>query len=333
MCTFQIPSTFFIAMLDVSLQPYPSILGLPTLLLFPFIPCLQPRDRRVWLCEQRRRHSVSLAAATALTGSREDASRRNENASSLAREEAEKKGRAEAWRGNRWGLWRRSAHWWRPGRALLDFPPFHLESAFQFTRPQKQSIHDTIIHEDDDMAEAEDDPLSKLMTKLPRLKKAPLELYWDLRVFGLPPHVPVYITFSDALEVIGGDKMLNISIIQLWWMYMDTIVVDQGRSSMYGFVEPQTMQPSGAQLQSIHRGQVATAEMIVGMYDKPPALRWTMDEFHNVVAWPEEPVHGGGAGAAEASARDNEEDEAEEEDAFDEDEDEEEEEDTEDSSD
>ncbi|KOM43165.1 hypothetical protein LR48_Vigan05g076900 [Vigna angularis] len=69
-----------------------------------------------------------------------------------------------------------------------------------FTRPQKQPIHDTIIHEDDDMAEAEDDPLSKLMTKLPRLKKAPLELYWDLRVFGVPPHVPVYITFSDALE-------------------------------------------------------------------------------------------------------------------------------------
>ncbi|KOM45576.1 hypothetical protein LR48_Vigan06g088200 [Vigna angularis] len=81
------------------------------------------------------------------------------------------------------------------------------------------------------------------------------------------------------------------------------------------------------------RGQVATAEMIVGMYDTPPAHRWTMDEFHNVVAWPEEPVHGGGAGAAEASARDMEEDEAEEEDAFDDDEDEEEEEDTEDISD
>ncbi|KOM34764.1 hypothetical protein LR48_Vigan02g091400 [Vigna angularis] len=113
-----------------------------------------------------------------------------------------------------------------------------------FTRPQKQPIHDTVIHEDDDMAEAEDDPLSKLMTKLPRLKKAPLELYWDLRVFGIPPHVPVYITLSDALEMIGGDRMLNISIIQLWCMYIDTIVVDQGRSSMYGFVEPQTIQPS-----------------------------------------------------------------------------------------
>ncbi|KOM40934.1 hypothetical protein LR48_Vigan04g113200 [Vigna angularis] len=31
---------------------------------------------------------------------------------------------------------------------------------------------------------------------------------------------------------------------------MDTIVVDQGRSSMYGFVEPQTIQPSGNTLES-----------------------------------------------------------------------------------
>ncbi|KOM55588.1 hypothetical protein LR48_Vigan10g148000 [Vigna angularis] len=81
-----------------------------------------------------------------------------------------------------------------------------------FTRPQEQPIHDTVIHEDDDMAEAEDDPLSKLMTRLPR--------------------------------------MLNISVIQLWCMYMDTIVVDQGRSSMYGFIEPQTIQPSGNTLEN-----------------------------------------------------------------------------------
>ncbi|KOM25709.1 hypothetical protein LR48_Vigan176s000500 [Vigna angularis] len=100
------------------------------------------------------------------------------------------------------------------------------------------------------MTEAEDDPLSKLMTKLPRLKKAPLELYWDLRVFVLPPHVLVYMTLSDALEMIAGDRMLNISIIQLWCMSMDTILVDQGRSSTYGFVEPQTIQPSSNTLQN-----------------------------------------------------------------------------------
>ncbi|KOM57542.1 hypothetical protein LR48_Vigan11g057500 [Vigna angularis] len=65
----------------------------------------------------------------------------------------------------------------------------------------------------------------------------------------------------------------------------------------------QPVPPRRAQLQSIHRGKVATAEMIVGMYDTPPAHRWTMEEFHNVVAWPEEQVQGGGAEAAEASVR------------------------------
>ncbi|KOM45545.1 hypothetical protein LR48_Vigan06g085100 [Vigna angularis] len=91
----------------------------------------------------------------------------------------------------------------------------------------------------------------------------------------------------------------------------------------------------GAQLQSIHRGQVATAEMIVGMYDTPPAHRWTMEEFHNVVAWPEEHAQGGRVVAAEASAMEIDEDDADdvEDDAFGDAEDEEEEEDTDDSSD
>ncbi|KOM25656.1 hypothetical protein LR48_Vigan148s002000 [Vigna angularis] len=63
-----------------------------------------------------------------------------------------------------------------------------------------------------------------------------------------------------------------------------------------------------AQMQSIHRGQVATVEMIIGMYDTPPTHRWTMDEFHNVVAWPEEQVHGSGAGAAGPSTMEDDDD-------------------------
>ncbi|KOM55496.1 hypothetical protein LR48_Vigan10g138800 [Vigna angularis] len=86
----------------------------------------------------------------------------------------------------------------------------------------------------------------------------------------------------------------------------------------------------GAQLQSIHRGQVATTEMIVGLYDTPPAQRWTMDEFHNIVAWPKEQALGDRAGAAEASAVEEDEDDADD-DAFEDAEDEEEEEDTDDS--
>ncbi|KOM40746.1 hypothetical protein LR48_Vigan04g094400 [Vigna angularis] len=49
-------------------------------------------------------------------------------------------------------------------------------------------------------------------------------------------------------------------------------------------------------------GQVATAEIIIEMYDTPPRRRWTMDEFNNVVASTEEQAQGSGGGAAEAPA-------------------------------
>ncbi|KOM57567.1 hypothetical protein LR48_Vigan11g060000 [Vigna angularis] len=52
-----------------------------------------------------------------------------------------------------------------------------------------------------------------------------------------------------------------------------------------------------AQIQSIHRGHMAIDEMIIQMYDTPPTHRWTMDEFHNVVAWLEEHAQGIRAGA------------------------------------
>ncbi|KOM48185.1 hypothetical protein LR48_Vigan07g188900 [Vigna angularis] len=79
-----------------------------------------------------------------------------------------------------------------------------------------------------------------------------------------------------------------------------------------------------ARMQSIHKGQVATTKMIIGMYDTPPAHRWTMDEFHNVVAWPEEQAQGSRARAAEASTMDDK-------DAFEDAEDDEDEEDSDDS--
>ncbi|KOM31508.1 hypothetical protein LR48_Vigan01g106300 [Vigna angularis] len=40
----------------------------------------------------------------------------------------------------------------------------------------------------------------------------------------------------------------------------------------------------------------------------PPRHQWTMDEFNNVVAWPEEQAQASGAGAAEAPTMDDDED-------------------------
>ncbi|KOM24680.1 hypothetical protein LR48_Vigan2422s000100 [Vigna angularis] len=61
------------------------------------------------------------------------------------------------------------------GVALL---PHHVHVTIdEFIRPQKQPMHEPVIDKDDDMAEAKDDPLAKLMTKLPRLSKGVVELY------------------------------------------------------------------------------------------------------------------------------------------------------------
>nr|KYP66998.1 hypothetical protein KK1_013315 [Cajanus cajan] len=102
-------------------------------------------------------------------------------------------------------------------------------------------------HVDDaNIAEAEGDPISKLLIILPRLKKKPIQLQWDIRVFGVDSSdVPLYISLPDALEIVGGNSMLNISIIQLWAMYMDKLSVEQAQAEVYGFIEPQSIQKSG----------------------------------------------------------------------------------------
>ncbi|KOM57618.1 hypothetical protein LR48_Vigan11g065100 [Vigna angularis] len=88
--------------------------------------------------------------------------------------------------------------------------------------------------------------------------KQPLEpkfnknLLWQDIVFYRPEKQPmaqpVYIALNDALKIVCGERMLNISCIQLW--YMDTIIVEQDRTTIYGFLEPQTIQPSGNTLDS-----------------------------------------------------------------------------------
>ncbi|KOM43243.1 hypothetical protein LR48_Vigan05g084700 [Vigna angularis] len=93
--------------------------------------------------------------------------------------------------------------------------------------------------------------------------------------------------------------------------------------------QPIPPQRPRAQMQSNHKGHVATTEMIIGLYDTPPAHRWTMDEFHNVVDWLEEQTRGNRAGAVEASAMEEDEDD-DDDDAFEDAEDNEEEEDTDD---
>ncbi|KOM49934.1 hypothetical protein LR48_Vigan08g076100 [Vigna angularis] len=96
-----------------------------------------------------------------------------------------------------------------------------------------------LVNEGHEEAEDDDDPLSILTSGLNKLRKGLIELEWELRTFGLEFHIPLYIAFYNAFKIIGGEAMLNISCIQLW--YMNTVVVESGWALVYDFLEPQTI--------------------------------------------------------------------------------------------
>ncbi|KOM54844.1 hypothetical protein LR48_Vigan10g073600 [Vigna angularis] len=98
---------------------------------------------------------------------------------------------------------------WCGGAMNVDDKVYRLEK-----QPMAQSVNAAREEAEDD------DPLSILTSRLNKLRKGPVELLWELRTFGLKCHVPLYINFDDAFEIIGGEKMLNIACIQLWCMKM-----------------------------------------------------------------------------------------------------------------
>ena len=69
------------------------------------------------------------------------------------------------------------------------------------------------MEENDD----DDDDLTKIITLVPRLNKKPIQIQWEHILFGLDG-VPLYITKPDLTEIIMGNTMLNIFVIQLWAM-------------------------------------------------------------------------------------------------------------------
>ncbi|KOM48233.1 hypothetical protein LR48_Vigan07g193700 [Vigna angularis] len=69
--------------------------------------------------------------------------------------------------------------------------------------PGCKSMHEPVIDEDDEMAEAEDDPLAKLMTKLPKLNRGPVEVYWDNRVFGIPTPMCQLYALDGSPDALG----------------------------------------------------------------------------------------------------------------------------------
>ncbi|KAH1221582.1 hypothetical protein GmHk_12G034961 [Glycine max] len=89
---------------------------------------------------------------------------------------------------------------------------------------------------------ATDDPLGELVKKSYVVYTKPMELAWDGAKFGLPnASNGFFITHADVTEIILGDKCLNISVLQLWMMFMNDWSTSIGFSPVYGFLEPQSI--------------------------------------------------------------------------------------------
>ncbi|KOM51900.1 hypothetical protein LR48_Vigan09g055900 [Vigna angularis] len=159
------------------------------------------------------------------------------------------------------------------------------------------------------------------------------EFYTNARKIGDCP-AEDYLGYVRGHAIRYDPDSINNFLGTVWASEQCQFSLCMEEGSDFDDVESVLCVPGGHFQRNRTRSVVATIEMIVGMYDTPPANKWTMEEFQNVVAWLEEQAQGGRAGAAEASAMEMDEDDANdaEDDAFEDAEDEEEEEDTDDSS-
>nr|KYP42586.1 Brain protein 44-like protein [Cajanus cajan] len=79
----------------------------------------------------------------------------------------------------------------------------------------------------------------------------PKQLPWPPEVFNMSSKVPLYISQSDISEITNGHYMLNISILQLWLIFIHKLSVDKGNDHIYGFLEPESIQKSGNKVEEI----------------------------------------------------------------------------------
>ncbi|KAH1203688.1 hypothetical protein GmHk_17G049859 [Glycine max] len=87
-----------------------------------------------------------------------------------------------------------------------------------------------------------DDPLRGLIKYSFDIYDNPLEINFDGSFLGIvDASASIFITYSDVSEIIAGDKSLNISVIQLWLMYIHEWSQIFSQGFMYAFLEPQSL--------------------------------------------------------------------------------------------
>ncbi|KOM31256.1 hypothetical protein LR48_Vigan01g081100 [Vigna angularis] len=88
---------------------------------------------------------------------------------------------------------------------------------------------------------SEDDPLGALQQLVDIIANKPLEVEYDANVFGRDSEVPIYLHSQDVRELASGTEELNITLVQLWMIYLFGVSNNLGYNDVYGFIDPQVI--------------------------------------------------------------------------------------------
>ncbi|KOM52332.1 hypothetical protein LR48_Vigan09g099100 [Vigna angularis] len=85
---------------------------------------------------------------------------------------------------------------------------------------------------------SEDDPLGALDELGKIISDVPMNVHWDSTTFGREAQIPLYLHNQDVRELASGREEINITLIQLWMMYMFDVSNKKGFNDVYGFIDP-----------------------------------------------------------------------------------------------
>jgi len=62
-------------------------------------------------------------------------------------------------------------------------------------------------------------PIQELLRLSHDMFDSPCAIEWDKGVFGVDNSgIPLYLYMQDLIEIVQGNQMVNIAVIQLWMM-------------------------------------------------------------------------------------------------------------------
>ncbi|KOM51800.1 hypothetical protein LR48_Vigan09g045900 [Vigna angularis] len=65
-----------------------------------------------------------------------------------------------------------------------------------------------------------------------------MNVHWDSTTFGREAHIPLYLHQQDVRELASERDEINITLIQLWMMYLFDVSNKKGFNDVYGFIDP-----------------------------------------------------------------------------------------------